>query len=221
LLHLAAVLGRQMDLDLLRFAEPSENLDGWLTTLADAAVLEIHAGRWRFAHDRLRQGVLDELADDVRPRLHRRAAEAIEAVYPGDAGQVAALAHHWANAEDTQKAIDSLETAGHQALQNYANEVAIAFYSQALALDDKAEARVDRVRRARWELRLGEAYVNQSTYTRARRHLAEGYPYPRTIAAANPAPPAAQALCRTSRGPRGGATGHLTCLRKAGRGIYL
>jgi tetratricopeptide (TPR) repeat protein len=174
LLRMAAVLGRQLDLNLLRSIEPDANLGSWLTTLADAAVLETHAGRWRFAHDRLREGVLDELAEDVRPGLHRRAAEAIEAVYPGEARRVAALAHHWVNAEDKQKAIDYLEKAGQQALQSYANEVAIAFFSQAVALNGKGGLGVDKVRRGRWELRLGEAYVNQSTYIEGREHLTEG-----------------------------------------------
>jgi tetratricopeptide (TPR) repeat protein len=150
------------------------NLGKWLTALADAVVLEIHDGRWRFAHDRLREGVLDEIAEDVRPGLHRRAAEAIEAVYPGEAEQVAALAHHWVYAEDTQRAIDSLEKAGEQALRNYANEMATAFFDQALQLDDKGGLGMDKVRRGRCELRLGEAYVNQSKYNEGRQHLTEG-----------------------------------------------
>jgi len=110
----------------------------------------------------------------VRPGLHRRAAEAIEAGSPGEARRVAALAYHWVNAEDTQRAIDYLEKAGQQALENYASEVAIAFYGQALELGDKGGAHVGRVRRARWKLRLGEAYVNQSRYVEGREHLTAG-----------------------------------------------
>jgi tetratricopeptide (TPR) repeat protein len=174
LLRVAAILGRQLDLDLLHSIEPDADLGSWLATLVDAAVLEVHDGGWRFAHDRLREGVLDEIAEDVRPGLHRRAAEAIEAVYPGRVDQVAALAHHWMNAEDTQNAIDYLEKAGQQALQSYANEVATAFFGQALELDDKGGLRMDKVRRGRCELRLGEAYVNQSKYVEGRQHLTEG-----------------------------------------------
>jgi tetratricopeptide (TPR) repeat protein len=174
LLQIAAVLGRQLDLNLLRAIEPDADLGTWLSALADVAVLENRAGRWRFTHDMMREGVLGELAEEAKPALHRRAAEAIEALYPESVDHVAALAHHWVNARETEKAIDYLEKAGEQALRNYSNEVAIALFSQALELDSKAGSRVGRARRARWELRLGEAYANQSTYFEGREHLTEG-----------------------------------------------
>jgi tetratricopeptide (TPR) repeat protein len=174
LLQMAAVLGRQLDLNLLHSIEPDADLGTWLSALADVAVLENRAGHWRFTHDMMREGVLDELAEEAKPDLHRRAAEAIEAAYPDSVDQVAALAHHWVNAEETEKAIDYLEKAGEQALQSFSNEVASALFGQALALDDRAESQVDAVRRARWEFQLGGAYVNLARYAEGKVHLESG-----------------------------------------------
>ncbi|HEU4536892.1 MAG TPA: AAA family ATPase, partial [Polyangiaceae bacterium] len=55
LLDLAATLGRQLDLAVLGRAAPGHDLRGFLRNAANAAVLESHAGEWRFSHDKLRE----------------------------------------------------------------------------------------------------------------------------------------------------------------------
>jgi hypothetical protein len=110
-----------------------------------------------------------------RRQLHQAIAEWYERTHAADLSPFyALLAHHWGRAEADSKTIDCLEKAGEQALRSFANEEAVAFLSQAVALDAKAEPGSDRPRRARWELQLGEAYVNRSNYAEGRRHLEAG-----------------------------------------------
>jgi predicted ATPase len=55
LLQLAAIAGRDLDLDVLEQLKGDVNLETWLTVCANSAVLEIHDGRWTFAHEKLRE----------------------------------------------------------------------------------------------------------------------------------------------------------------------
>jgi tetratricopeptide (TPR) repeat protein len=99
----AAVIGRELDLNLLRIdASFSEDL---LLPGANAAVLEVSEGRWRFAHDKLRSTILRDLTPDEQIRLHRQAAEAIEQVYPADEAYAETLTEHWFIAGDTDKTL--------------------------------------------------------------------------------------------------------------------
>src|SRR4030095_1695152 len=81
LLRAAAVLGRQLDLDILREIDSYHDIDQWLTVCSDAAVLEVQDGEWRFAHDKLRDGALAELTPDARKVLHGKIAGAMESRY--------------------------------------------------------------------------------------------------------------------------------------------
>ncbi len=101
LLKLAAVSGRQLDLALLEHLLRTGvvtlpgDLNEWLTTCANAAVLEVSDERWQFAHDKLRAALLDEITVEERPHLHRQVAEAIETVYPDDTSRALLLIDHW------------------------------------------------------------------------------------------------------------------------------
>jgi predicted ATPase len=134
LLSLAAVAGRALDLEVLRMAAPNADLSAWLTVCADVAVLHVQGGRWRFAHDKLREGVLEGLSEGTRPGLHQRVAGAIERAYPDRSKQVVALAHHWSVAGDAAKELHYAALAGQQALQNSANEEAVQHLSRAIEL---------------------------------------------------------------------------------------
>jgi predicted ATPase len=141
LLQLAAIGGRELDQGVLRaLAEsadrlaPEADLDAWLHACADVAVLEAQGARWRFAHDRLREGVLDALAEGERPALYQRVAEAIEGVYPDAPEQVATLAHLWGVAGDVHKERHYCKLAGEQSVRNSANVEAIRFLNRALEL---------------------------------------------------------------------------------------
>jgi eukaryotic-like serine/threonine-protein kinase len=96
-LQVAAVLGRKLDLEILdKILSPilsfmtgadisvtvstiwrekrSLTLNDWLLVCADAAILEVQNGDWRFTHDKLREQVLTDLDAD-QMRLLRRQIE--------------------------------------------------------------------------------------------------------------------------------------------------
>jgi hypothetical protein len=181
-LRLAAVLGRDIDEELLRAAEPSLEVRGWLGECSDAAVLEVAGNRWRFAHDKLREGLLESLAPEVTRALHQRAAEAIESVYPEAGEWMAALAYHWGQVGDEAREGHYSEKAGEQAMSVYACGVAIPHFKRALAI---AESRAEGARRlGRLEARLAETYYLAGNMPECRVHaeraLAElGWAVPR------------------------------------------
>lgn len=134
LIQLAATAGRELDLKLIHSVYQSADLDQDLARCANAAVLEINENRWRFSHDKLRDGVVAEIPAGERQELHRRIAQAIETVYPGIPEQYAALAHHWHMVEDAEKERHYAALAGEVALQNSANLDAARLFSRALEL---------------------------------------------------------------------------------------
>ncbi|QDE93684.1 serine/threonine protein kinase [Myxococcus xanthus] len=132
LLQVAAIVGRQVDLPLLQQAAPDVDVEHWLTDCAAAAVLDVADGRWRFAHDKLREGVLDDLPVDARPALHRRAALAMEAAHGQRAEWTAALTYHWGMAGDALREARYALRAGEDALRVGACREALPFLTRAL-----------------------------------------------------------------------------------------
>ncbi|MEO8607210.1 MAG: AAA family ATPase [Chloroflexota bacterium] len=134
LLNLAAVAGRQLDLDVLKKLEPNVDLDEWLSDAAEAAVLEVEEETWSFAHNQVRERLVTEIDEPTKRAMHRRLAEAIEAVYPDGEGQFAALAQHWEWAQEPEKAFRWYKLAGEQSEEAYAPIKAIEYYQKALSL---------------------------------------------------------------------------------------
>ncbi len=139
LLEAAAIAGRELDLELLRaLADTGEipfaynSLEKWLITCAEIAVLAVQHERWRFAHDKLREGLLAEMADDAKRDLHRHVAQAIEKVYPDDISRAPALAHHWGGAGDTEKIAHYAALAGVHSMRTGAGIQAKSFFEQAI-----------------------------------------------------------------------------------------
>jgi tetratricopeptide (TPR) repeat protein len=183
LLNLAAVGGRQLDLGLLRACEPDADLERWLLTLADAAVLEAQEDGWRFSHDMVREAILDHIAEEARPGLHRRVAEALESLYPDALDRMPALAHHWGLAGDVAKERQYAELAGVQALQMGAYDEAIPWLEKALDLHDVET--ISPLELATLRRRLGQAYYGQGKLAESRQHSMEaltilGRPLPAT-----------------------------------------
>ncbi|MBK8903341.1 MAG: AAA family ATPase [Anaerolineaceae bacterium] len=144
LLALAAVVGRELNLPLLRHLAGGQELDSWLNLCAETAVLEFQYERWRFSHDKLRETLLESLEAAGLPAAgqpgaglsarHRQVAEAIEQVFPDDASYLASLAYHWQEAGDRQKEARYKALAGVQAVNNGAYEDAIRLLSSLIDL---------------------------------------------------------------------------------------
>ncbi|MBZ0303719.1 MAG: DUF2791 family P-loop domain-containing protein [Anaerolineae bacterium] len=172
LLQMAAVIGRQIDLALLTALDANLVVTPWLSSCADAAVLEVQDDRWRFTHDSFREALLNDLTTEKRESLHRQVAEAIEAIYQDSLPTYyARLAHHWSQARIVPKALEYLEKAGEQALKNFANQEALTFIQDALRLAAESQVTVTPARRARWLRQIGQAYWGLGNLAALREHV--------------------------------------------------
>jgi tetratricopeptide (TPR) repeat protein len=173
LLRVAALAGRQLDLDLLRALEPQADLDRLLPIAADYAVLSVDEGRWRFAHDKLRDYMIDTLPQEERPALHRRIAITYEQLHPNTDEHAAVLVFHWAQAGDAAKEGYYAGVAGQQSLDNGAYAEAVALFQRALALRTESSG-ANRVETASYHRRLGMAYLALGQYDNASQSYRQG-----------------------------------------------
>lgn len=171
LLQTAAVSGRQVDPKILHSIDPGTDLDTWLMVCSWAAVLEAREDRWRFTHEKLRDGVLRELSTGETQRLHRQVAEAIESVYPGAPEQTAALAHHWAMAGDLSKEAHYTALAGEQSLKSGAYQEAATFLKRAVELEVQTGVEDSHLQQATLTRQLAEACYGLGNLAEARQHL--------------------------------------------------
>ena len=143
LLPAVAIAGRDLDLSLTEMLAQAAgfglNLENWLSQCASAAVLEINDGTWRFAHDKIREGILAELDAEATIHWHRQVADAIESLYPDSPAYAARLADHWHAIGDTTKEKAYARTAGHYAIQQFAHENGLFYLSRAIALTSDDE----------------------------------------------------------------------------------
>jgi len=147
LLQIAAMIGREVDLKVMRAAKPDLDIAQWLLRCSDAAVLEIRDEQWQFSHDKLRQEVLRELPTDKRPQCYEDAAKALEAVYPDVPDYAPLLMYLWAEANQPQKERQYAIIAGEQAYQSSAYRDAITYLQRAntlLAADSASDAQAQR-----------------------------------------------------------------------------
>lgn len=108
-----------------------------------------------FKHIVTQEVVYGLMTTAQRRQLHHNAALWYENAGEGDTARaLSLLAHHWRLAGDAERAISYYERAGENAFRDYANQEAIRFFGQALALSGEATAPA---RRARWRRLMGEA----------------------------------------------------------------
>jgi DNA-binding SARP family transcriptional activator/DNA-binding transcriptional ArsR family regulator len=136
-LNAAAVLGRRFDfalLDALGELETSALLAA-IGVLVQRGLLIESPQDYAFGHDKVRQIVYASMAPDERIRLHRRAAQAVEAQHPD---WQPALAHHWTQAQVWDKAIHCRRLAAEEASVRHAYATAVEHLNAALVLADAA-----------------------------------------------------------------------------------
>ena len=139
-LSMAAVIGRDFDLDVLAHATQTSE-DDLLDVLDAAAVVSLVRevtdahGRYSFAHALIQHTLYKDLGPNRRARAHRQVAGALEdlcGVRPGPrAGE---LARHWCSAQpiDLAKAVSYSRLAADAALAALAPADALGYYAQAL-----------------------------------------------------------------------------------------
>ncbi len=143
-LAIAAVIGREFDLDLLARATGASEDDvlDILDGAVGAALVSEFAeapGRFQFTHGLIQHTLYEDLRPTRRARAHRQVAEALEAGgWAGMSGvDVGQLARHWVAAiqpSDLTKAITYSQRAGDAALAALAPADAVRYYTQALEL---------------------------------------------------------------------------------------
>lgn len=137
-LSAAAVLGREFDLDALERltgGDTEELLEAIDEALAERVLVEVPdiVGRCAFAHALIRETVYEQLSAARRARLHLRAGETLEQLYPKRLDEHAGLlAHHYVQAGDDERSLDYELRAARAAWRVYAPEAAIVHHSASL-----------------------------------------------------------------------------------------
>ncbi|HEX2024013.1 MAG TPA: AAA family ATPase, partial [Acidimicrobiales bacterium] len=142
-LDLAAVLGRDVDVDLLG----EQALDAVEEALVAGVLVASEDDRVRFSHALLRQAALEQVSPVRRRRLHLEVAEALRRRYGADpehAGEIADHLERAGTAPDPATTLRFLELAGRRSLESAAYEDAADRFRRALALasDPRARARL-------------------------------------------------------------------------------
>jgi class 3 adenylate cyclase/tetratricopeptide (TPR) repeat protein len=142
-LSVAAVIGREFDLELL-VAVTGSSEDELLEMLEQAVAASVLVesatapGRFSFAHALITHTLYVHLGTTRRARLHRRVGVALERLLGSDPGaRMGELALHWGRvgtAADLPKAIGYARGAGERALDELAPDEALRWFGQALAL---------------------------------------------------------------------------------------
>ncbi|MFP5317026.1 MAG: BTAD domain-containing putative transcriptional regulator [Acidimicrobiia bacterium] len=160
-LAVGAVAGATFSLDLLeRIPEATAGgdlLDALDEAVAAQVLVEVPGPgrRYTFLHALLRQVLRQGLTAGRRARLHQRIGEAYEALGTTDTHLVA-LAHHFTEAGDVERATRYSLAAGLQAMGTLAFEVAVSILERGVACIDGA-LDPDRARRADLLLALADA----------------------------------------------------------------
>jgi len=208
-LKVASVIGRIFAFRVLQAVHPIEAdkpaLFDCLETLTRLSLTLVESEApdlaYVFKHALTQEVAYNLMLFSQRRQLHQAVAEWIEKNYEKNLeAYYALLAHHWSQAAETTealrngpallKAVEYLDKAGEQAMQNYANKEVIQFFGQALALDEQLPgpevgrlARERQIRRARWHSRIGLAYYGIGSLPDCEKHVREalrllGYPIP-------------------------------------------
>jgi class 3 adenylate cyclase len=149
-LRLAAVVGREFDLDLLSAVvemDEARLLDELEAAVAASLLTESsdHVGRFCFVHALINQTLYDGLGATRRARMHQRVAEALEELYAADpAEHLGELALHWrlaAVSVNKAKAAEYALKAGQRALEKLAPAEALKLFTDAVELLGDADGR--------------------------------------------------------------------------------
>jgi predicted ATPase/DNA-binding SARP family transcriptional activator len=131
--------------------------------------------RYQFSHALFQRYLYNALSAGERRLLHGEIAAALEEIYRDHTQEIVVdLAHHYAEAEQTEKAVEYALRAGDQARLAYANDESIGHYRRVLALLGRLSADE---RQRDWRLRalkgLGQVYLSTGEIAEAGEHFQE------------------------------------------------
>ncbi|HKA53532.1 MAG TPA: hypothetical protein VKJ47_07700, partial [Candidatus Binatia bacterium] len=141
LLQTLAVIGKEFPFNLLTrvVGQPEDDLQRLLTRLQRAEFIYQHPAlpevEYTFKHALTQEVAYNSLLLERRRALHERTAQAMETLWGGQLEvHYSALAHHYRQSRNTEKAVEYLLRAGEQAIQRSANGEAIGQLTAALEL---------------------------------------------------------------------------------------
>ncbi len=161
ILQIAALAGRVIDPAILGavFKRDVASIEADLTIAADVAVLEGYEGGWRFAHDKMREALLENLDESAQKAFSHQLAEAIETVYPDSPEYYVTLAQNWARAGERRKESVYAFKAAQRALDAGANQRALTYLERTVQLHEDGSAPLSQLGYADLQLKLGQTYL--------------------------------------------------------------
>ena len=143
---------------------------GELTTLQGSGLVDVAATvpelEYLFRHALVQDAAYSSLLKQDRRTLHRRAAEALIAIYPERKQELAALiAMHFEQAGDAAAAAEYLVIAGEHAAERFANREALGFFDRAVGLLPADDPRIDlRLRAIIGQGRVGFTFTGTDAF---------------------------------------------------------
>ncbi len=173
-LRIAAIIGREFDFETLKLASEIEEdtlIDAIETAERAQIVSEVNRRRsgaliFSFAHALIPSTLRDGISSLRKQRMHRKVAAALESVHAND-GQLEALAYHYEEAGEAEKAEDYYRRAGDRALAVFANQEAERLFHSALELSSNPTDQ------AYLSAHIGEARFRQGRFGEAVRSFRE------------------------------------------------
>jgi tetratricopeptide (TPR) repeat protein len=145
-------------------------IDEWQAECANSAVLEYQHPRWQFAHDRVRNLILQRLDPEQRREMHGAVARAIETTYADLTDHEASLAYHWGEFGDL-----ALEL--HYSLLTAARALPSGVYQEVLKRCERVQAIIGQLPAVedavivRVRSMIGEACLGLGRYSEARQNF--------------------------------------------------
>lgn len=200
-LKVASVIGRifafrvlqavyPIDSDKPALREYMESLTRLSLTLVESETPDL---AYIFKHAVTQEVAYNLMLFSQRRQLHQSVAEWIETSNEGNLDSYyPLLAYHWSQAAETpetsrnhqiiEKAVEYLDKAGAQAVENNANREAIQFFKDALTWDSRLpkpaganETRDRKVKRARWYGQIGLAYYGLGLLPDCEKNIREAF----------------------------------------------
>ncbi len=164
-LKVASVIGRIFDLDILAQVHPGKpdlaelKKQIQMAESRDFTRMEVPSPRltYIFRHNVTQEVAYDTLLESQRRDLHFAVGATLERLQPEEVEQIA---YHYSRSHSRDKALLYLDRAAHKTQREYANETALAYYTQALALEEN------------WTWRRGEVEILHTLGRREEQHTA-------------------------------------------------
>lgn len=172
LLYAAAAMGRELDLDVLQAIKSPMDFGDWLFVCEMAILLEVREGKWQFVHDKLREGLLEELALAAYQAVHREAAEKIEELHPDDPEQEVRLARLWCGVGDYARELPYIMSAARRLVRKEEYTRALELYERAMELVQGTGGKSEHT--AMVNAGIGELYMQMGRFGQAEPFLLEG-----------------------------------------------